>query len=276
MESPVLEPENIPPQTPLSLDKSPKRIRGLFDQIAPKYDLINHSLSFGIDYYWRWRTAEIIFSELHSEDFAGPFLDVCCGTADMSIALYHRAIRKWNSTDPSRDCNPEKTAEKNRIHGIDFSPEMLRRAREKIARIQAGEFIFLREGDALNLPFEDELFPAVCVAFGLRNEFDPERGIAEMVRVAKPGGVIAILDFDLPGIPGIGALYRFYLKKILPIFGRWISRNREGAYDYFSESVVRFEKGETLAQRLKNAGLIEVRFHRFTLGTVSLYLGRKH
>jgi len=133
----------------------------------------------------------------------------------------------------------------------------------------------LWRGDALDLPFEDETFAAVSVGFGLRNVVDPDRGLAEMVRVVRPDGVVAILDFDLPRLPLLGPMYRFYLTKILPGVGQWVSRNRDGAYHYFSKSVLQFEKGESLADKLRQTGLQNVSFQQMTCGVVSLYQGVK-
>ena len=244
----------------IQLDKSPSRIRGLFDRIAPKYDFINHSLSLGIDHYWRRQTAKAVFTELPVQIAGDPLLDVCCGTGDLSIAMMREMRRRGLAP---------------KITGVDFSTAMLEIGKKKIQKLKAQNEITLQEGDALQLPFDADAFSVVCVGFGLRNVADTDGGISEMVRVCKPGGIIAILDFDLPKVPIISNLYRFYLQRVLPMYGNWFSKNREGAYDYFSESVVQFDKGTVLAERLENAGLINVHFKSMTLATVSLYLGHK-
>lgn len=256
------------------LDKSPQRIRSLFEQIAPRYDGINHALSLGIDRSWRRKTVELIFKRFAPEVPRGPFLDVCCGTADLTLALYKRCAKEWAETNDSVADFPD-VRDRNVIVGLDFSPAMLKIGREKIEKNGAQNQITLCEGDALDLPFESDLFSVTSVAFGLRNEENLVRGLAEMVRVTKIGGVVAILDFDLPRLPVISSLYRFYLTQVLPRFGQWVSRNRDGAYQYFSQSIVAFEKGESLAQRMREAGLENVTFHRFTFGTTTLYLGTK-
>lgn len=244
-----------------TLDKSPGKISRLFDQIAPRYDRINHFLSLGIDTTWRKRTVAIIASELSDDGtIPGPVLDVCCGTADLSIALARKL------TTP---------CEKQEVFGIDFSPGMLELGRKKIQKLRLDDKITLREGDALDLPFENDMFSVVCVAFGLRNVVDTDRGLAEMVRAAKPGGIVAVLDFDLPRIPLISPLYRFYLERVLPFFGHWVSKNKEGAYDYFVRSIKGFEKGAAMVAKMQNAGLENVLSKRMTLGIVSLYWGRK-
>jgi len=268
------------------LDKSPQTIRRLFDQIAPRYDLINHSLSLGLDFSWRRRTVELVWSDLQGQP-PGPILDVCCGTGDFSIAWHRKlaAVTKNSSRERERpvQIDPEPVAhalgyclrDRPVVVGIDFSPAMLEIGRRKIQKIQAEKSIILWQGDALALPFEEATFAAASVGFGLRNVADPDRGLAEMVRVVRPGGVVAILDFDLPRLPLLGPMYRFYLTKILPGVGKWVSRNREGAYHYFAKSVMQFEKGEPLAEKLRQAGLQDVNFKRMTCGVVSLYRGRK-
>ncbi|MCL2305026.1 MAG: bifunctional demethylmenaquinone methyltransferase/2-methoxy-6-polyprenyl-1,4-benzoquinol methylase UbiE [Planctomycetaceae bacterium] len=264
------------------LDKSPQTIRRLFDQIAPRYDLINHSLSLGLDFSWRRRAVELAWKELQSEPL-GAVLDVCCGTGDFSIA-WHRKLATATDAEiddvpseasDSREANSRWFRDRRVVVGIDFSPAMLEVGRRKIQKIHAEKSIVLWQGDALALPFEDGTFAAVSVGFGLRNTVDPDRGLAEMVRVVRPGGVVAILDFDLPHLPILGPMYRFYLTKILPCVGKWISRNRDGAYHYFAKSVLQFEKGESQADKLRQAGLQDVCFKRMTCGVVSLYLGRR-
>ncbi len=255
----------------------------MFDQVAPRYDLINHLLSLGLDFSWRRRAVNRIFSDFGPEIPKGPLLDVCCGTGDLTIALNQKLNGRnkasdeketpefsGNENDYSRFC-----CDRDMVVGVDFSSTMIERGREKIRRRGAERQITLFEGDALRLPFEDSLFSAVSVGFGLRNVADLDRGIAEMVRVARPGGKVAILDFTLPKFPIFSSVYRFYLQRMLPFFGQFLSTNREEAYRYFSESVMQFEKGEALAERLRAAGLVEVRFFPMTLGTVTLYLGTK-
>ena len=264
------------------LDKSPQTIRRLFDQIAPRYDLINHSLSLGLDFSWRRRSVELVWNDLHGQP-PGPILDVCCGTGDFSLA-WHRKLSQTGDAETgmvpseasdSREANSQWCRDRSVVVGIDFSPAMLEIGRRKVRKIHAEKNVVLWQGEALDLPFEDATFAAASVGFGLRNVADPVRGITEMVRVVRPGGVVAILDFDLPRLPLLGPMYRFYLTKILPGVGQGISRNREGAYHYFSNSVLQFEKGESLAEKLRQAGLQDVSFRRMTCGVVSLYSGKK-
>ena len=268
------------------LDKSPQTIQRLFDQIAPRYDLINHSLSLGLDFSWRHRSVELVWNDLQgglADKRPGPILDVCCGTADFSIAWQRKLASVVNTevgevpdeASDSPEVNSQWFRDRFAVVGIDFSPEMLKIGRRKVRKKQAEKSVVLWQGDALALPFEDKTFAAATVGFGLRNLVDPDGGIAEMVRVVRPGGVVAILDFDLPRLPLLGPMYRFYLTKVLPGMGKWISRNQEGAYHYFAKSVLQFEKGESLAGKLRQAGLQNVCFQRMTCGIVSLYRGKR-
>ena len=267
------------------LDKSPQTIRRLFDQIAPRYDLINHCLSLGIDYSWRRRSVELIFSDIDATS-PGPVLDVCCGTGDFAIA-WHRKLASLpqdatnitqeypaEATDSPED-NSRLFHDQRKIVGVDFSSAMLEIGRKKIAKIAAEKDVVLWQGDALALPFAEKTFSAVSVGFGLRNVVDPDRGLAEMVRVTRPGGIVAVLDFDLPNIPLVAPLYRFYLTKVLPGIGKCVSRNREGAYHYFSKSVMQFEKGEAFINKLRDAGLQQVKMRRMTCGVATLYWGKR-
>jgi demethylmenaquinone methyltransferase / 2-methoxy-6-polyprenyl-1,4-benzoquinol methylase len=237
--------------TPL-LDKREMRIRRMFGSIAPSYDLLNHLLSLNIDRYWRWRTTRLV-----PPAGAGPILDLCTGTGDLALA-YDRA---------ARGCAP--------IIGADFCHEMLVRAGRKTRRRQAADRVHYLEADAQQLPFPDDHFQITTVAFGLRNVTDTERGLAEMVRVTRPGGRVAILEFSRPRHWLFGRLYRFYFRRLLPFIGQAVSRSQDNAYGYLPASVLEFPDGEALAQRLRGHGLRDVRWYPLTLGIASLYVGRK-
>jgi demethylmenaquinone methyltransferase/2-methoxy-6-polyprenyl-1,4-benzoquinol methylase len=158
-----------------AIDKREERIRGMFGEIAPRYDLLNHLLSLNVDHYWRWRTTRLV--PPHN---ASPILDMCTGTGDLALAY-------------------DKAAEgKVSIIGADFCHEMLQRAIVKIERKNASDRIRFLEADAQKLPFPNDYFQIATVAFGLRNVTDTDRGIAEMVRVTEPGGQVAILEFSKP------------------------------------------------------------------------------
>lgn len=243
---------SFPPPTSL-LDKRETRIRGMFNNIAPSYDLLNHLLSLNIDHYWRWRT-----TRLARPSGSAPILDICTGTGDLALA-YDRA---------AQGASP--------IVGADFCHEMLIRARQKTSKKRAAERIRFLEADAQQLPFPDDYFQITTVAFGLRNVTDTDRGLAEMVRVTRSGGQVAILEFSQPRNKFFGKLYRFYFRNILPLVGQLISRSKDNAYRYLPASVAEFPDGEALADRLRRHGLKDIHWHPLTFGIATLYVGVKH
>lgn len=223
----------------------------MFGQIAPWYDFLNHALSLNIDKRWRTKTTKLV-PPLPAD--AGPILDLCTGTGDLALA-YDRAT-KGNVP----------------IVAADFCHEMLLRARKKAAAFPQIQFV---EADAQSLPFPDDTFQIVTVAFGLRNVTDTDRGLAEMVRVAKPGGRIAILEFSKPRNRVFGALYGFYFRRVLPCVGQLLSRSKENAYKYLPELALRFPDYEALAEKMRSHGLLEVAFRPLTFGIATLYTGTK-
>lgn len=234
------------------LDKRETRIRRMFGNIASRYDLLNHLLSFNVDRYWRWRT-----TRLAPPAATGPILDVCTGTGDLALAYDRAAGRRLP------------------IIGTDFCRPMLLPAQDKTRRRQANERIRFVEADAQRLPFPDDTFQLTTVAFGLRNVTDPDRGLAEMTRVTKPGGRVAVLEFSRPRHWLFGRLYRFYFRRLLPAVGQLVSRSRESAYSYLPASVLEFPDGEELAAKLRDHGLIDVQWYPLTFGIATLYVGTK-
>ncbi|MEX2170429.1 MAG: bifunctional demethylmenaquinone methyltransferase/2-methoxy-6-polyprenyl-1,4-benzoquinol methylase UbiE [Pirellulales bacterium] len=234
-----------------TVDKSNDRVRRMFGEIAPRYDRMNHLLSMQVDRYWRWRTVRLVPPRGER-----PILDLCTGTGDLALA-YHRA---------ASGCVP--------IVGADFCHEMLERAREKCARQQLQGMTFI-EADAQHLPLPSDTFQIVCVAFGLRNVSDTDRGLAEMARVCAPGGRVAVLEFTTPRRQPFKAGYGWYFRNVLPRIGQLLARNHSEAYNYLPESVSEFPQYEALAQRMEAAGLINVRFHPFTFGVATLYVGER-
>jgi demethylmenaquinone methyltransferase/2-methoxy-6-polyprenyl-1,4-benzoquinol methylase len=234
------------------LDKREVRIKQMFGSIAPVYDLLNHLLSLNIDKRWRGRTTRLV-----PPGAGGPILDCCTGTGDLALA-YDKAARG-------------KTA----IVAADFCHPMLVRGVAKAAHQGAGERVRFVEADAQRLPFPDDAFQITTVAFGLRNVTDTNRGIAEMTRVTRPGGRVAILEFSRPRGWFFGRAYRFYFRRILPTIGQLISRSRDSAYHYLPASVLEFPDGEALADRLRGHGLVDVRWYPFTFGIATLYVGAK-
>lgn len=235
------------------LDKREERIRGMFQNIAPTYDLLNHLLSLNVDHYWRWRTTRLV-----PPGTEGPILDLCTGTGDLALA-YDRAA-----------------GGKVPIVGADFCRGMLDRAEEKVRRLRLSDRIRFLEADAQHLPFADDTFQITTVAFGLRNVTDTDRGLAEMARVTRPGGKVAILEFSKPRGKVLGKLYEFYFRRVLPLIGQTISRSKDNAYRYLPASVMEFPDGEALARRLERHGLVEVSWHPMTFGAATLYVGRKN
>src|SRR5213080_993809 len=238
--------------TSLAVDKRETKIRSMFNNIAPSYDLLNHLLSCNVDHYWRWRTTRLV-----PPTGNGPILDLCTGTGDLALA-YDRAA---GGRVP--------------IIGADFCHPMLQRAEIKVRQRRRERHIRFLEADAQRLPFPDDHFQITTVAFGLRNVADTDRGLAEMVRVTRPGGRVAILEFSQPRGWLFGRLYRFYFRHILPRIGQAISRSKDNAYRYLPASVLEFPDGEALAERLRRHGLIDVRWHPFTFGIATLYIGTK-
>jgi len=224
----------------------------MFGEIARRYDFLNHLLSLGIDRRWRRRTVRMV-----PPAGEGPILDVCTGTADLALAYW----RAGKAGVP--------------VVGADFCRPMLTVGQQKCRRAGAERQIGLIEADARKLPFHDDVFQIVCVAFGLRNVSDTDAGLREMVRVCRPGGHVAVLEFSTPSTWPLGALYGWYFHRVLPRVGQALARNRQAAYNYLPESVGRFPQDETLLRRMRDAGLAAARYHRFTFGVATLYIGKK-
>lgn len=253
----------------LPVDKSSARVRQMFGEIAPRYDLLNHLLSLGTDHYWRWRTVRAVRPE-----GTDPILDLCTGTGDLALA-YWRAGRGEVPVVGADFCHPmlvrgEQKAARSRE--TDGGPGEVAVAGSPAASPARVTFV---EADAQQLPFADNYFQIVSVAFGLRNVSDTQRGLAEMVRVCRPGGRVAVLEFSLPGWAPLRALYCWYFRHVLPRIGQALARNRARAYEYLPASVGEFPYGEALAGLLRDAGLSEVRYYPLSFGIATLYVGRK-
>ena len=239
-------------------DKSPDRIAGMFDAIAPRYDLLNHLLSAGIDR--RWRAAAIRSLQLTGSE---TLLDVCCGTAD--VALEARRAQNGNASAPGSAA---------RVVGVDFSAAMLGFGLEKIRAGRERGRITLIRGDAMRLPISSRSVDAITIAFGIRNVQRPEIACTELARVLRPGGRLAILEFGVPRVPGIKPLYLWYFKHVLPRIGSLIS-GHGGAYSYLPASVGTFAPPAEFVGTLRGAGFTDVRADPLTVGIVYLYTGRK-
>jgi demethylmenaquinone methyltransferase/2-methoxy-6-polyprenyl-1,4-benzoquinol methylase len=232
-------------------DKTPDRIAGMFDAIAPRYDLLNHLLSAGIDR--RWRARAIRSLELTGREV---LVDVCTGTAD--VALEARRAASGAA----------------RVVGIDFAGAMLAIGERKVRAAGNSGGILLVRGDATRLPMSDASVDAATIAFGIRNVDRPEVACAEIARVLRPGGRLAILEFGEPRLPAIRTLYRWYFTHLLPWIGRVVSGHR-GAYSYLPASVRSFPPPPAFAAMLERTGFRDVGAVSLTLGIVYLYTARR-
>ncbi len=235
----------------IQIDKTGSRVRKMFAEIAPRYDLMNHVLSLGIDITWRKRTVAELRLDGHE-----PILDCCTGTGDLALML-------------ARKARPDV-----RVIGTDFCLPMLSLADQKKPTDVEARVEFI-EADTQSLPFDDATFQAVTVAFGLRNVEDTDRGLREMTRVCRPGGEVAVLEFSKPSLPGLKQVYTAYFRHVLPRIGQTVARNNQDAYEYLPGSVAEFPCGEALAERMRAAGLRDIRILPLTFGIASLYIGQR-
>lgn len=235
----------------MPLDKAPSRIAGMFDAIASSYDLLNTVLSAGFDR--RWRRQAIRSLALTGQERV---LDVCAGTADVSIGA---ALARPGGA---------------RVVGVDFAGAMLAKGHEKIGAAGIRDRVQLIRGDAMGLPVAAAAVDAATIAFGIRNVQGTAQALGELMRVLRPGGRLAILEFGLPDLPGLRQLYRWYFLSVLPRIGRMISRHG-GAYSYLPESVAAFPWGDDFVRLLRDAGFVEAQARPLTLGVVYLYTARR-
>jgi demethylmenaquinone methyltransferase/2-methoxy-6-polyprenyl-1,4-benzoquinol methylase len=230
----------------------PAGVRRMFSRIAPRYDLLNHLLSFQMDRWWRRRTARRFGGVLGRP--GARVLDLCCGTGDMVAALRRRAVASA------------------RIYGVDFSRPMLERAAGKLGAADSARL--LAEADALRLPFSDSGFDLVTTAFGFRNLADYRGALTEVYRVLAPGGEVGILEFSEARSRLFGPLYGFYLRRLLPWIGGCISGDR-AAYRYLQTSVAAFPSPLQLAGWMGEAGFADVRVQELSGGIACLHTARK-
>jgi demethylmenaquinone methyltransferase/2-methoxy-6-polyprenyl-1,4-benzoquinol methylase len=238
------------PQGATDQQSSARAVREMFTSIAPRYDLLNHVLSFNVDRLW-WRKTARTFAHILARPEA-QVLDLCCGTGDMTFALRRQA----GKASPA-------------ILGADFSHAMLQRASQK----SAGTALRWVEADALRLPFPDGHFDLVTSAFGFRNLANYDAGLREIMRVLRPGGECGILDFGEPR-GAAGTLYRLYFKHVLPAMGTLIS-GVKGPYAYLPASVARFPAPDEMLQRMSQVGFREASWTPYTFGIAGLYRAKK-
>jgi demethylmenaquinone methyltransferase / 2-methoxy-6-polyprenyl-1,4-benzoquinol methylase len=235
-----------------AIDKSDQRVRRMFGSIARRYDFLNHLLSLNIDRSWR------TFTTRYVPPVAGvPVLDCCTGTADLALAYDHAG----EGHSP--------------IVGTDFCREMLVLGHAKVVKAGALGRVTLVEGDTQRLPVPSDTLGVVSVAFGLRNVRDTVRGIDEMIRAARPGGTIAILEFSRPRGRILGPLYLAFFRHLLPRVGQALAPNQDGAYDYLPRSVLAFPDGQAMLDLLAARGLSELKQYSLTCGVATLYVGTK-
>src|SRR5690349_19498260 len=232
------------------------KIREMFTQIAPRYDLLNHLLSLQLDRLWRKRTARRLKSILDQPNAL--VLDLCCGTGDLAFALARRG--------------------KARILGADFAHTMLVRAKEKGAQAPRHQAtptpMPFFEADALRLPFASASFDLVTSAFGFRNLVNYEAGLREIQRVLKPGGTIAILEFTEPPDSFLGNVYRWYFRRVLPRIGAVLSGD-SAAYTYLPNSVFRFFRPAELSSLMSSVEFVSASFRLWNLGSVALHTAQR-
>ncbi len=242
--------EGSPLGSPSEIASTSRAVREMFEAVTPHYDFLNHLLSAGFDLYWRRVAAHRARQALSSPGSIA--LDVCCGTGDLAFALRRVAAGK--------------------VIGADFCQPMLRRAREKLERASTG--IALLGADTLELPFADNSIDAVTSAFGFRNLANYALGLREILRVLKPSGMIAILEFSRVQWPVFGPLFRFYFAHVLPRVGTWVS-GVSGPYQYLHESASRFPSQDALARAMRRAGFANVRYRNLLGGVAALHQAEK-
>jgi demethylmenaquinone methyltransferase/2-methoxy-6-polyprenyl-1,4-benzoquinol methylase len=218
-------------------------VREMFGSIATRYDLANHLLSCGIDFYWRARAARIV-EAWHPRTIA----DLATGTGDLALAL-------------------QKKLPHAELTGVDFLPEMLDLARRKGVR----QVVL---ADVMKLPFDDASFDCVTIAFGLRNLENCSAALTEMWRVLNTSGHLLVLEFSLPTTPMLRAAYRFYLHRCLPLLGSFLTHKKR-AYDYLGESIEEFPSGNAMCELMRASGYVSPRYKRLTGGIVTIYTAAK-
>ncbi len=226
-----------------------KQVEEMFDNIAPRYDFLNHLLSVNIDKIWRKKAMNLL-----KEKKPQSILDVATGTADFAIQL--------------RKLQPKE------IIGVDISEKMLEVGRVKLKNKNLTQLITLQRGDSEQLPFPDNRFDAITVAFGVRNFENLQAGIREMWRVLKPEGKLVVLEFSKPRVFPVKQMFYFYFHYVLPVIGRIFSKDQR-AYTYLPESVERFPEGAAFTRLLEEAGFKNVQCKNLTFGISSVYSGEK-
>jgi demethylmenaquinone methyltransferase/2-methoxy-6-polyprenyl-1,4-benzoquinol methylase len=235
-------------------------VRDMFSRIAPRYDFLNHLLSFSLDRVWRRRTAKVFSGVLARPE--ARVIDLCCGTGDLAFALLKRRARLLAGAAPG-DAS---------VIGSDFVEGMLVRARQKAQA--SGARVAFTGADALSLPLGDGTFDLVTAAFGFRNLSNYEAGLREFARILKPGGQVGILEFSEPERGALAGVFRMYFRHVLPRIGGAISGDKQ-AYAYLPGSVAKFPSASGLRELMERNGFTDVRVRSWNFGSVLLHSGTK-
>lgn len=241
--------DEVVPYQHSQLDKK-EQVADMFNSIAYRYDFLNRFLSAGIDVWWRKKAIQQL-----REIAPKKILDVATGTGDV-------AILTW------RMLQPEK------ITGIDISEGMLELGRKKIEKLQLQQKIDLQKGDSETIRFEDDIFDAITVAFGVRNFQHLEKGLKEMHRVLRPGGKLVVLEFSKSDNGILSVLFNFYMNKVTPLIGKLFSKNKD-AYQYLNDSVQAFPEGQTFLNIMHDAGFTQTYLKKLSFGICTIYCGSK-
>ena len=228
------------------MEKKQERVLHVFENISGVYDAANRRISLGLQSHWKKRFVKHLVQKTAA---GGKVLDVCCGTGDIAIALAQQGLQ---------------------AHGIDFSPAMLKRAREKGANIPR---IYWRQGDAMELPYANNEFDAACISFGLRNTADYSQVLREMQRVVRPGGWVGCMDSFVPASPLIRPFYDLYFRAAMPLIGGGRRYHKE--YMWLWQSTKEFLSSEQLSELFRNTGFQPVVSESYLFGACVVHLGKK-
>ena len=227
-----------------------EQVQEMFDSIAPAYDFMNRAMTFGIDHLWRAKAVKMM-----GRNKPANILDVATGTGDLAIRIAH-------------------TLHTDHITGIDLSEGMLEIGRKKAKDAGLDNIIEFVQGDCLDLPFDDNTFDCVTVAYGVRNFEHLDQGYRQMQRVLRPGGMLCVIELSTPTSPLVKPLYKFYTRCIIPFIGRMVSKDTR-AYSYLPESIAAVPQGNTMLQLMSEAGLTQCSFRPLTFGTCTIYTAVK-
>lgn len=241
--------EKINPYSSDSRSKS-EQIKTMFDNIAPAYDFMNRAMTFGIDRCWRRKAVDMLAKTSPRE-----ILDVATGTGDLAMLLARRI-------------------KESKVTGLDLSEGMIAVGRKKVGEAGLEERISLQCGDCLNMPFEENSFDAVTVAYGVRNFENLLQGYREMLRVLRPGGTINVIELSTPTSPIVKPLYKFYTRYIIPTVGRIVSKDVR-AYAYLPESIAAVPQRKSMTALMSEAGFVDTAYRTLTFGTCCIYTAKK-